>query len=259
MARFKTRNFGRTAAAFREDFPIGKVLPNGLTLLGLCAGTTAIPFAFAGQWKAAVTAIVFAALFDALDGRVARLLHSDSAFGAQLDSLADLVSFGIAPGVLVYLWSLHVAQRAGWAVALIYCACCAIRLARFNVEAEARDPLEPQDPFFTGLPTPAAACLVLLPMLLGFQFHSAAFANPIFNAIVVGIMSLLMVSRIPTPSIKHIRVPRNLRSAIAAFVGLLLCVAFLWPWATMTAALLVYLATIPMSAAAHERHFDQDD
>ena len=259
MAKLRTRNLGRTAAALREDFPLGKVLPNGLTLLGLCAGTTAIPFAFAGQWKAAVAAIVFAALFDALDGRVARLLHSDSAFGAQLDSLADLVSFGIAPAVLVYLWSLHAAQSAGWAVALIYCACCAIRLARFNVEAGERDQLAPQNPFFTGLPTPAAACLVLLPMLLGFQFHSAAFASPIFNAIVIGVMSLLMVSRIPTLSIKHIHIPRGLRPAIAAFVGLLLCVAFLWPWATMTVALFVYLASIPVSAAAHERHFDQDD
>src|SRR3974390_3495940 len=156
------RNFGRTA-----DFPIGKVVPNGLTLLGLCCGTTAIPFAFAGHWKAAVTAIVFAALFDALDGRVARLFRADSAFGAQLDSLADLVSFGIAPSLLVYLWSLHTAQSAGWAVALIFCACCAIRLARFNVEAAERDPLAPQNPFFTGLPAPAGACPTSLPLPLG--------------------------------------------------------------------------------------------
>src|SRR5208282_1924758 len=105
--------------------------------------------------------------------------------GAQLDSLADLVSFGIAPSVVVYLWSLHVAQGAGWAVALIYCACCAIRLARFNVEAAARDPLEPPNPYFTGLPTPAAACLILLPMLFGFQFHSAAFTSPLLNAFVI--------------------------------------------------------------------------
>ncbi len=254
------RNFGRTAAALREDFPFGKILPNGLTLLGLCSGTTAIPFAFAGHWKAAVTAIMFAAIFDALDGRVARLFRVDSAFGAQLDSLSDLVSFGIAPSLLVYLWSLHRAQSAGWAVALIYCACCAIRLARFNVEAAERDPLEPPDPFFTGLPTPAAACLILLPMLLGFQFHSAAFSSPLFNAIVVGVMSLLMVSRIPTLSIKHIRIPRGLRTAIAAFVGLLFCFAVLWPWATITVALLVYLATIPLSAAAHiDRNFEQGD
>jgi len=260
MSGMGKRNLGRTAAALRDDFPFGKILPNGLTLLGLCSGTTAIPLAFAGQWKAAVTAIMFAALFDALDGRVARLFHVDSAFGAQLDSLADLVSFGIAPSLLVYLWSLHQAQSAGWAVALIFCACCAIRLARFNVEAAERDPLEPPDPFFTGLPTPAAACLILLPMLLGFQFRDAAFSNPLLNAAVVGVMSLLMVSRIPTLSIKHIRIPRGLRTGIAAFVGLLLCFAVMWPWATMTVALLVYLATIPVSAATHsDRHVEQGD
>jgi CDP-diacylglycerol---serine O-phosphatidyltransferase len=255
------RNLGRTAAALREDFPYGKHLPNGLTLLGLCSGMSAIPFAFASQWKAAVAAIVFAAIFDALDGRVARLFHADSAFGAQLDSLADLVSFGIAPSVLVYLWSLHHAQSAGWAVALIYCACCAIRLARFNVEAAEHDPLAPPKAHFTGLPTPAAACLILLPMLLGFQFHSQAFANPLLNGFVVGVMSLLMVSRVPTLSVKHLHIPRAMRPAIVGFLGLLFSFAILWPWATMTAALLVYLATIPVGVASdlHHQHADEGD
>jgi CDP-diacylglycerol---serine O-phosphatidyltransferase len=262
MGGMGKRNLGRTAAALRDDFPFGRFLPNGLTLLGLCCGTTAIPFALAGQWKAAVTAILFAALFDALDGRVARLFHVDSAFGAQLDSLADLVSFGIAPGILVYLWSLREAQGAGWVVALIYSACCAIRLARFNVEAAERDPLEPPNPYFTGLPTPAAACLILLPMLLNFQFRGAAFASPLLNAFVIATMSLLMVSRVPTLSVKHIHIPRNMRTAIVGFVGLLIYSAVLWPWATMTVALFVYLATIPMSALSFhndEPNFDTDD
>jgi CDP-diacylglycerol--serine O-phosphatidyltransferase len=260
MGGMGKRNFGRTAAALRDDFPFGKFVPNGLTLLGLCSGTTAIPFAFAGQWKAAVTAILFAAIFDALDGRVARLFRVDSAFGAQLDSLADLVSFGIAPSVLVYLWSLHHAQSAGWAVALIFCACCAVRLARFNVEAAARDPLDPPNPHFIGLPTPAAACLILLPMLLGFQFHSPAFANPLLNAFVMAVMSLLMVSRVPTLSIKHLHIPKAMRPAIVGFVGLLFSFAILWPWATMTAALLVYLATIPMGFASDAyRPFEEED
>lgn len=258
MGGMGKRNLGRTAAALRDDFPLGKFLPNGLTLLGLCSGTTAIPFAFAGNWKAAVVAIVFAALFDALDGRVARLFHVDSAFGAQLDSLADLVSFGIAPSVIVYMWSLHQAAGAGWAVALIYCACCAIRLARFNVEAAERDPLAPPNPYFTGLPTPAAACLILLPMLLGFQFRSSAFSGPLLNAGVMGLMSCLMVSRVPTLSVKHIHIPRQMKTPIAGFVGLLFCSALLWPWATMTAALLVYLATIPVSAASYSGYDDSE-
>jgi CDP-diacylglycerol--serine O-phosphatidyltransferase len=258
MGGMGKRNLGRTAAALRDDFPFGKFVPNGLTLLGLCSGTTAIPFAFAGNWKAAVVAIVFAALFDALDGRVARLFHVDSAFGAQLDSLADLVSFGIAPSVIVYMWSLHQAASAGWAVALIYCACCAIRLARFNVEAARRDPLASPNPYFTGLPTPAAACLILLPMLLGFQFGSHAFASPLLNAGVMGVMSCLMVSRVPTLSVKHIHIPRPMKTPIAGFVGLLFCSALLWPWATLTAALLVYLATIPVSAASYSGSGEDD-
>lgn len=251
MGGFSRRNFGRTAAALRDDIPIGKFLPNGLTLLGLCSGTTAIPFAFAGQWKAAVIAILFAALFDMLDGRVARLFHSDSAFGAQLDSLSDLVSFGIAPSVLVYLWSLHNAQSAGWVVALVFCACSAVRLARFNVEAASRDPLAPPDAHFTGLPTPAAACLILLPMLLGFQFHATAFADPMLNAFVMAAMSLLMVSRVPTLSVKHLHVSKSMRPAIAGFAGLLVCAAILWPWATMTTALFVYLGSVVMGAVSH--------
>jgi CDP-diacylglycerol--serine O-phosphatidyltransferase len=160
--------------------------------------------------------------------------------------------------VLVYLWSLHNAQSAGWAVALIYCACCAIRLARFNVEAAERDPLEPPDPHFTGLPTPAAACLILLPMLVSFQFHSHAFANPLLNAFVMATMSLLMVSRIPTLSLKHIHVPRAMRPALVGFMGLVVCFAIMWPWATMTVALMVYFTTIPMSALS-TRSFDNDD
>lgn len=254
MGGMGRRNLGRTAAALRDDIPFGKILPNGLTLLGLCCGTTAIPLALAAQWKAAVTAIVLAAVFDALDGRVARLFHSDSAFGAQLDSLADLVNFGIAPSVLVYFWSLHHARNAGWAVALIYCVCCAIRLARFNVEAAERDPLAPPNPYFTGLPTPAAACLILLPVLLSFQVKLAVFANPLLNAFVMGVMSLLMVSRVPTLSVKHLHLSRQMRGPIMAFAGLLLGCAVLFPWATMTAALIVYLATIPMSAASYAGH-----
>jgi CDP-diacylglycerol--serine O-phosphatidyltransferase len=245
-------NLVRTAVALREDERVGKFLPSALTLLGLCSGATAIWFALGADWKAAVAAIICAAIFDMLDGKLARLFGVAGAFGAQLDSLADLVSFGIAPGVLVYLWTLYHARGAGWAFALIFCAASAIRLARFNVESAERDPAMPPPSHFTGLPTPAAACLILLPMVLAFQFHESAFSHPWLSAAMIALMSWLMVSRVPTLSLKQIQVPYPFRKAAIGFGGILLVFAIFWPWATLTVGLLAYLATIPVLAA----HFD---
>ena len=152
-----------------EELSVGRVVPSVLTLLGLCSGITAIRFALDANWPAAVAAIIFAMLFDMLDGRAARFLGADTRFGAQLDSLADLVSFGVAPGVLVFMWSLSRMGNAGWIAALIFCACSAIRLARFNVQSVRDEGSSPANPYFTGLPTPAAAGLLLLPMLLEFS------------------------------------------------------------------------------------------
>ena len=242
----------RNAAAICEESKFGKILPNAMTLLGLCCGATAIRFALDSDWKAAVAAIVLAAIFDTLDGKLARLFHVDGAFGAQLDSLADLVSFGIAPGVLVYMWTLYHAHGAGWAFALIFCACSAIRLARFNVESADHQDAGPAA-YFTGVPTPAAACLILLPMLLGFQFKGDAFSHPWLSAAMIALMSWLMISRVPTISLKRVHVPPRLKAPVIAAAILLLCSALFWPWATLTVGLIVYLASIPFGiAAAHE-------
>src|SRR3954464_8967172 len=170
----------RSIAALREDVPFGKFIPNALTLLGLCTGATAIRFALSGHWQAAVIAIGVAAVLDTLDGRIARLLGLESKFGAQLDSLADLVSFGIAPAVLVYMWTLNHGGGAGWTIALVFCACCAIRLARFNTQAGEDEDDSPAE-HFTGVPAPAAACLILLPMLLSFQGPDAIWHDPFLN------------------------------------------------------------------------------
>ena len=234
----------------REDFPLGRFIPSGLTLLGLCCGATAIRFALFGNWHAAVAAIVCAAVFDLLDGRVARLFGVDSKFGAQLDSLADLVSFGIAPSVIVYTWTLYQARGAGWAAVLVFCICCAIRLARFNVESAEHDPDEPKEPYFVGLPTPAAACLILLPMLLGFQFRDKLFSDPLLSAVMIAVMSCLMVSRLPTLSLKSLHIPRRLKAPLVAFAGLMLGFAILWPWSTLTIGLLLYLVSIPVAVAS---------
>ena len=245
-------NLVRTATALKEHERVGKFVPSALTLLGLCSGATAIWFALGGDWKAGVAAIICAAVFDMLDGKLARLFGVSGAFGAQLDSLADLVSFGIAPGVLVYMWTLYHAQGAGWAFALIFCAASAIRLARFNVEQAESDPAAAPPSYFTGLPTPAAACLILLPMVLAFQFKDGAFSHPWLSAAMIALMSWLMVSRVPTLSLKNLHVPRPFKKAAFGFGGLLLASAVLWPWATLTVGLLAYLVTIPFVASRHD-------
>ena len=166
-----------------------------MTLVGLCCGATAIRFALLGNWEAAVIAIVCAAIFDMLDGRLARLSAPDSAFGAQLDSLADLVSFGIAPSVVVYTWTLNQGGGAGWAAEL-FCACCAIRLARINigtVRGSRRRAPTPAHPYFTGMPTPAAACPILLPLLLSFQWVGY-FRDPLISGGMIALTSALMVT-----------------------------------------------------------------
>jgi CDP-diacylglycerol---serine O-phosphatidyltransferase len=262
MTREGRTQLVRNAAAICEESKFGKILPNAMTLLGLCCGATAIRFALDSDWKAAVVAIVLAAIFDAIDGKLARLFHVDGAFGAQLDSLADLVSFGIAPGVLVYMWTLYHAHDAGWAFALIFCACSAIRLARFNVESADH---EAASAYFTGVPTPAAACLILLPMLLGFQFKGDAFNHPWISAAVIALTSWLMISRVPTLSLKKLQVPPRLKAPVMFAAVLLLCSALIWPWATLTMGLIMYLASIPFAIMAaaemrrHEIHSDTDE
>ncbi len=236
-----------------EELSVGRVVPSVLTLLGLCSGITAIRFAIDAQWSAAVIAIIFAMLFDMLDGRAARRLGADTPFGAQLDSLADLVSFGVAPGVLIYLWSLERMGNAGWIAALIFCVCSAIRLARFNVQSVRDEGATARHPYFTGLPTPAAAGLLMLPLLLSFQGGGEIFRAPIVSGITIAIAASLMVSRLPTPSIKYMRPSRRHRFVLWGFVGVLTGFMVTWPWVTATVCLMIYLASIPLGIAMQAR------
>ena len=240
----------RVIAALREDLeelPFSKFIPNGLTLLGLCTGATAINFALSGHWQIAVVAIVVAAVLDTLDGRIARLLGLESKFGAQLDSLADLVSFGIAPAVLVYMWTLHHGGGAGWTIALVFCACCAIRLARFNSQADDAEDDAPAE-HFTGVPAPAAACLILLPMLLSFQGPDPIWHDPFLNGGWMALVSLLMVSRLPTLSLKNMYVPKVLAAPVIAVAATLVLCLVVWPWATFSAAAIMYAGYLPFGS-----------
>jgi len=228
-----------------EDLSIMKVVPSALTLLGLGAGVTAIRFVLTEQWKGAVIALFCAMVFDMLDGRAARWAGADSRFGAQLDSLADLVSFGVAPTVIIYTWSLWRMGDAGWIAALIFCACSAIRLARFNIQAARDEGATHSFPYFTGLPTPAAACVMLLPLLLEFEFGPGFFRDPIFSMALIALTSVLMVSRVPTPSLKYTELSQQAWIGIAILTIVLVPFAIYLPWATFIAGICVYLAAIP--------------
>ena len=249
--RISRRRRARQIVAARlerlEDLSIGKLVPSTLTLLALCSGVTAIRFGLNDEWTVAVTFVICAMILDMLDGRAARLLGADSRFGAQLDSLADLVSFGVAPGVIMYMWSLKAMGNAGWIAALIFCAASAVRLARFNVQAARDEGATNVRPYFTGLPTPAAAGLMLLPLLIWFQWDNDTIKWPGISVAILTVTSVLMVSTLPTPSIKYMKLQRRHRILAAlAFAGLA-ALLIVWTWATLTAALLIYLVTIPFA------------
>jgi CDP-diacylglycerol---serine O-phosphatidyltransferase len=239
-----------------EDLSVSRIVPSALTLLGLCCGATAIRFALMQDWMWAVAAIFCAMLFDMLDGRAARWLGADNRFGAQLDSLADLVSFGVGPAVVLYTWTLSRMGGAGWIAALIFCACSAIRLARFNVEAARDEGATLSYPYFTGLPTPAAAGIMLLPLLLSFEFKNEFIRSPVLCVVLIAMTSVLMVSRVPTPSLKYIQFTREGWIGVGIFTTALAGLAIYAPWGTLALGILIYLATIPF--VIHRSHVERD-
>src|SRR6266849_1296591 len=188
---------------------INRMIPNILTMLALCAGMTAIRLAIDAKFESAAIAVIVAGVLDGIDGRIARLLKGTSPFGAQLDSLSDFVSFGVAPAVLLYIWTMATLQSLGWVIVLLFGVCCALRLARFNTQLDAELPPYAYN-FFTGVPAPAGAGLVLVPMFISFDWGDGIFRSPFLNAVVIAGTAALMVSRIPTFSLKRVRVPHHM-------------------------------------------------
>ena len=240
----------------RGQIPVRVLIPNIFTLIGLCAGLTAIRMAIEHRWDLAVAALVFAAFLDGIDGRVARLLKAQSRFGAELDSLADFVNFGVAPAIIIFNWALDDLRSMGWIVVLIFAVCAALRLARFNVALERSDLPAWKSAYFVGMPAPAAAIVVLLPIYaqdLGLHVPSLTPLVLIYTVLI----ALLMVSRVPTFSGKMIgqRIPREHVPPIfllaALFIGLLLT----YPSLTLAVGSVIYLALIPLSAYRYR----QDD
>ncbi len=184
----------------RRVLPLMHLLPNLLTVTALCSGLSAIRFAIQDQFGLAAGLIVLAAVLDGLDGRLARLLKAQSEIGAELDSLADFVSFGVAPGFLLYLWALHAMPRAGWIVALVYICCCLLRLARFNVVSRAPEPEDGGN--FSGVPSPAGAMLAMMPLFFSHMFVTQPVYPPMLVAVWMLFVGGLMIGRFRTPSFK---------------------------------------------------------
>lgn len=233
-----------------QALSINRLLPNIVTLLALCAGLTAIRFGLQARYPEAVIAIIIAAIFDALDGRLARRLGATSRFGAELDSLSDFISFGVAPALMLYMWTMNNAGSLGWALVLLFPVCCALRLARFNTALGA-EPAEPwRAGFFTGVPAPMGAGLVLLPMMLSFELGDGIFRHPIVVGAVMAGVAALMVSRIPTYSFKRGRVPRQWIMPTLVLVSALAAVLVTSPWTAFPLLALIYIATFPFSIRA---------
>jgi CDP-diacylglycerol---serine O-phosphatidyltransferase len=231
---------------------VNRMLPNVLTLLALCAGMTAIRFAINEEFQYAVFAIIVAGILDGLDGRLARLLKTTSSFGAELDSLSDFISFGVAPAAVLYLWTMAQLRSVGWVIVLFFAVCCALRLARFNTQLAAEPPPW-SAAYFTGVPAPAAAGLVILPMFISFEWGLWIARSPYFNAAWISIVALLMVSRIPTVSLKRIQIPTQYVIPTLLAVGVMTAFVTTAPWPTMTLIGIVYLASIPLTIRASHR------
>lgn len=233
---------------------INKMLPNMLTVMALSSGMTGIRFAIEQHWRSAVVAILVAAIFDALDGRIARLLNGQSKFGEELDSLSDVVSFGVSPGIILYMWSLQHAPSYGWIACLMFGACAALRLARFNtgLGLAAVRPVWAYN-YFTGVPAPAGAALALLPLIASFEMGTTVFGHPSVVAVWTVGMAALMISAVPTFSLKGIRIPQ--RHAVLVLLGLALLVGAIVnaPWMTLMALGVVYLISLPFSVRQYHR------
>ena len=242
------RPFRRRPVVRIRGLTINRLLPNILTTLALCAGLTAIRYAIQGRWEQAVTAILVAAVLDGLDGRVARLLRGSSKFGAELDSLADIVSFGVSPAIILYLWMMQGAGSFGWLAVMAYAVCAALRLARFNTALDDADSLPPfAYNYFTGVPVPAGAILILMPLMISFEFAPGFWAAPVLVGVWTVFVALLLVSRIPTFSMKVVRIPQEYIVPVLVGIGLVATLLVTATWPTLVALGLIYVGSILFS------------
>jgi CDP-diacylglycerol--serine O-phosphatidyltransferase len=247
----------------RRGIPLRTLLPNAITALALCSGLFGIRYGIAGDWDNAAKAIVLAAFLDMMDGRVARFIHGQSRFGAELDSLSDVTAFGVAPAVILYLWMLsqidHSAAafdywtRYGWLLALAHAVCGALRLARFNAAIDAEEQPHKSAGFLTGIPAPAGAGLALLPLFLWLSTGEALFHEPLLVAPWSALVAFLMVSNWATFSWASLRLRSHVRLGALAIMVLIGGALLTAPWPTLSIAALLYAAMIPFSIVSYAR------
>jgi CDP-diacylglycerol--serine O-phosphatidyltransferase len=237
-----------------------RIIPNLMTLIGLCAGLTSLRFAYEGRFGSAAVAIVVAGAIDGLDGRLARLLKVTSRFGAELDSLADFLCFGVAPAFVLYLWSLQRAGGFGYTPCLIFAVCMALRLARFNAALDSAPRPAYAYNFFTGVPAPAGAGVALFPLFLGLEARSLGWdwllrisQHPLFCALVLAGTALLLVSTLPVWSFKNFKVPHEYVLPLLLGAVTFAAVLVADPWAALAAGSLIYLGMLPLSVRSFHR------
>ena len=227
-----------------EQNIISKYVPNFITLLSLSSGFTSISFSLNGEWEIAIYLILLATIFDFFDGWFARKLKSGSNFGAELDSLSDFVSFGVAPSFLIYLWSTNTLGSLGWGATLFFVICSALRLARFTADIYITNKPIDKNEYFTGVPSPAAAGLILLPLFIFFEFQIDLLKNEYFNFITTIVIGFMMISKIPTISIKKLKINPKYKTWIF-LIFVLVCVALISRiWITLICVIVAYLISV---------------
>ena len=238
-----------------RGIPLRSVVPNAVTALALCVGLSGVRFAVAGEWERAIKAIIIAGVLDGMDGRIARMLNGQSRFGAELDSLSDVIAFGVSPAIIVHLWSLQYLPRFGWLFALAYAVCAALRLARFNANIDVEDQPHKSAGFLTGVPAPAAAGLMLLPVYLwiatGEQFEllrSVALVAP-WSALI----AFFMISNLATFSWTSLRLRSRVRLWVILVIALVGAALFTAPWPTLSVVSALYLLMIPVSIWSYSK------
>lgn len=243
-----------------RGIPLRALVPNAVTALALCFGLTGVRFAISavqtgdiGHWERAVAAIVVAAVLDGMDGRIARMLNGQSRFGAELDSLSDVIAFGVSPAIILYLWSLQYLPKFGWIFALAHAVCAALRLARFNANIDVEDQPHKSAGFLTGVPAPAGAGLTLLPLYLWLWLGDELFRQTWLVAPWTALIAFLMVSNVATFSWASLKLRSHVRLWAIVVIALIGGALFSAPWPTLSVAALIYALLIPFSIYAYAR------
>lgn len=237
----------------RRGITLRMVAPNAVTAMAMCFGLTGVRYGISGEWERAVLAILIAGVLDGLDGRIARLLRGESRFGAELDSLSDSIAFGVAPALILYLWSLQSMPKFGWIFALAHALSCALRLARFNANIDGNVQPRKAAGFLTGVPAPAGAGLAFVPLYLWLVTGADVFRGWYVVAPWAAFVAFLMISSIPTYSWSSLRLRKRIRLEAIALAGLMAALLITDPWLTLLLICAIYIALIPFGVVSYAR------